>query len=179
MAYLGIDPGLTGGLALVNGAGLLQVKRMSELCINGRNPKLSGALLAKWLQSQRAALHTITPEPILVFLELAQAFPDQGSASGFNYGTTFGIVIGTVEALGFPLAFVAPVKWKKDLGLIRQPKDASRQLCIRTWPERADWFDHKYDCGVADAACIAEWARTRPSMPLEGPRKPQDAKTGS
>lgn len=169
MIYLGVDPGLTGGLALVNGAGLLSVKRMAELVIDGRHPKLSGALLAAWLTGQWSALQTLEPTGVAAFIERAQAFPQEGVSSAFNYGTTWGIVIGVVEAMGLPLAFVPPATWKKAMGLAGLPKDAARQMAVQTWPQRASWFDRKYDCGLADAALIAEWARTRAGMAREGP----------
>jgi crossover junction endodeoxyribonuclease RuvC len=164
LTYLGIDPGLSGGLALVNGAGILQVKRMTELRRQDReNPKLSGALLAKWLISQRLAMQTLEPQPILAFIEWVHGFPGESVTSAFTFGSTFGITIGVLEALQFPLAFVSPMTWKRDLGLLKQPKDASRQLAIKTWPASAGLFTRKLDGDVAEAALIAEWARTRPA----------------
>ena len=63
-----------------------------------------------------------------------------------------------VEALGLPLSFVSPVKWKKDLGLWGRDKDRSRQLAAETWPARAGWFARRGDDGIAEAALIALWA---------------------
>ena len=90
MAWIGIDPGLHGGIAVLDTAELLIVRPMAEMVFkDGRNPKLSGALLAEWLSAQRAALRTLEhPCPLFVCVEQSQAFPKQGVCSAFNYGSS-------------------------------------------------------------------------------------------
>ena len=47
-----------------------------------------------------------------VFVEKAQPMPKQGVVSMFNYGKTYGIVLGVLSALEIPYTLVTPQAWK-------------------------------------------------------------------
>ena len=47
-----------------------------------------------------------------VVVEKVNAMPGQGVTSMFNFGQTFGAIKGICAALGLPIFFVTPSKWK-------------------------------------------------------------------
>ena len=67
-------------------------------------------------------------------MEQVNAMPGQGVTSMFNFGQTFGAIKGICAALGLPIYFVRPAKWKKHFDLINSSKDASRTKVIEMYP---------------------------------------------
>jgi crossover junction endodeoxyribonuclease RuvC len=82
----------------------------------------------------------------------------QGQAAGaaFNFGRAAGAVEYTMVTLGMRLVRVAPITWKKRLG-IRGGKDDSRAAALRLWPGMAERFKRVKDDGRAEAGLIGHW----------------------
>ena len=81
--------------------------------------------------------------------------PGQGVTSMFNFGQSFGVIKGICAALGLPIHFVRPMKWKKHFNLIKTNKDASRTKVIEIYPEISSKLHRKKDSNRADAILIA------------------------
>ena len=73
-------------------------------------------------------------EDVSVVVEQVNAMPGQGVTSMFNFGQTFGAIKGVCAALGLPIFFVRPSKWKKHFELINSSKDSSRTKAIEMYP---------------------------------------------
>lgn len=145
---IGIDPGATSGaIACFVDSELLDAIDMP--CADGI---VSGVLLAYELRQFATAGFDDRPT---VVIERVHAMPGNGAVSMFKFGRSLGVIEGVVAALGWPIIWVTPQAWKKHHGLLRQDKDAARMLALETWPEHADTFRRKKDCGRADAALIA------------------------
>jgi crossover junction endodeoxyribonuclease RuvC len=95
-------------------------------------------------------------QPDACVIELVSSRPGQGVASMFNFGVSFGVVKGVVQALNIPVHYVTPTKWKKYFSL-SSDKEESRRRAIDLWPESADRFSRKRDDGRAEAALMAKW----------------------
>ena len=150
-AFIGIDPGQTGGLALINAQGeLIDVQQMPAI-----DNEVSGLLLAALLHDWRDMVQDQTR----VFIEQVHSMPGQGVSSVFKFGKNFGIALGVVQAMGLPLERVTPQAWKKTFVLIGKDKDASRGKATELWPSMADRWKTKNRNGLSDAALIAEHAR--------------------
>ena len=150
--FIGIDPGQTGGLALVNAKGrLLKVAPM---------PAIAGEVVASGVADllRTWTLGAEERQPTVI-LEQVGSMPGQGVASTFKFGKSFGILIGVAQALDMPTERVRPQKWKKEFELIGKDKDASRHKATELWPSMADNWKLKKDNGKSDAALIAEWGR--------------------
>lgn len=151
---LGIDPGVSGAVAVVNDAGeLVQVVDMPVFKIGGKS-KIDvhqlGDILAR-AGGDKAVV------------ELVGAMPGQGVTSMFTFGFATGAVHGAIGALGLPLDTVTPQKWKAHFRLSKD-KDEARQLATRKWPHGP--FARKMDAGRAEAALIALYAvETNPIKP--------------
>ena len=78
--------------------------------------------------------NTNVDEEVAVIVEQVNAMPGQGVTSMFNFGQTFGAIKGVCAALGLPIFFVRPSKWKKHFELINSSKDASRTKVIEMYP---------------------------------------------
>ena len=96
-------------------------------------------------------------EETIVVVEHVNAMPGQGVTSMFNFGQTFGAIKGICAAIGLPIFFVRPAKWKKHFDLINSSKDASRTKAIEMYPLISDQLAKKKDVNKADAILIARY----------------------
>lgn len=142
---IGIDPGRTGGFALLEESGLT-IKPMPD------NPVGIRALLGG---SQTKH----------VFLEKASTHPRDGRVGAFNYGHHNGVLEGILVALHVPYTLVPPVVWAKvmhagtDSGV--DTKKRSVQAFMRLFPNVTMTFGKatKPHLGAVEAALIAEYGR--------------------
>ena len=147
---IGIDPGLTGGIAILDSRNkeLIRVEDMPIIPEGGKK-KVSGHGLMKIIGGY-------TRQDVqMVYLEKVGARPGQGVVSMFNFGRSYGAIESAVSVLGFPLTYVTPQRWKRSAGLVGSPKDASRGKVLDLYPE-AD-VHRKKDNGRADAVLIARY----------------------
>ena len=94
-----------------------------------------------------------------VFVEKAQPMPKQGVVSMFNYGKTYGIVLGVLSALEIPYTLVTPQAWKKEvLSSMEKDKVASIIRCQQLYPHLKF---KKTDHGKAEALLIAYYGETK------------------
>ena len=96
-------------------------------------------------------------EDVAVIVEQVNAMPGQGVTSMFNFGQTFGAIKGVCAALGLPIFFVRPSKWKKHFELINSSKDASRTKAIEMYPNLSHKLARKKDVNKSDAILIARY----------------------
>jgi crossover junction endodeoxyribonuclease RuvC len=149
-AWVGIDPGQTGGLALISGAELLDVVPMPVI-----DKEVMGGQIAEILRAWRRS-----QEEISVCIEQVGSMPKQGVASTFKFGKSFGIALGVVSAMGLPMVRMRPQKWRGIMGLPTPAnKNHSRLLSTELWPSMSEHWKLKNQDGKAEAALIAEAAR--------------------
>lgn len=144
----GIDPGASGALAFLfsDHQSTVSVEDMPLV-----NKKVCPAQLAEMLRVMK---------PDVVYVEEVHAMPKQGVTSMFNFGVTFGVTKGVIQALGIRVEFVTPKQWKKHFAL-NSDKEKSRELALRLWPARAELFKRKKDENRAEAALIALYGLRR------------------
>lgn len=143
MRIVGIDPGLTGALALLHEEGL-DVADMPV--VDGRvNPYGLTEILVGWGAVDQ------------VVVESQQAYPRQGVSSSFRTGVGYGAVLGVLAVLQRRLVHVTAGKWTNDLR-VGSDKDAHRRRAMELFPEHASLFARKKDDGRADAVLIAAHA---------------------
>lgn len=140
---LGVDPGLTGGIALVTLDGNLQWAE--DMPVIDKN--VSATLLFQRLSGLyiKAAV-----------VERVASMPGQGVSTTFKFGKGYGQVLGVISALEIPLVEPTPTQWKHDMSLSKD-KDLSRAVAVKVWPKHAERFKRKLDNGRAEAALLALW----------------------
>lgn len=153
MIYIGIDPGQTGGLAVifdeenraeVFDAPTFKVDKKTKLDVN----------------SMSALLKRFIGVDTLVTMESVHSMPKQGVASSFNFGEGFGMWKGIISAYSLPLELPSPQRWKKamlaDQG---KDKDASRFKAMQLFPELTERLKLKKHDGRAESLLLAEYGR--------------------
>lgn len=152
MNYIGVDPGLTGGLAALTSQGII-LKIMPAVPVGKRN-QIDEKAVVDWFR-------LFADQPTRIYIELVHAMPKQGVVSMFTFGTGWGLVRGICAGLGLSYELVRPQEWKKTV-LIGQPKGSDYLVASRLWPN-AEWLASKrckkpHD-GLVHAALIAEYGR--------------------
>ena len=131
MKIIGIDPGLSGAIAILENNKVLRIFDMPVMSEGKKNKRqINSALLVNILKDNIS-----NNEEISVVIEQVNAMPGQGVTSMFNFGQTFGAIKGICAALQLPIFFVRPSKWKKHFELINSSKDASRTKAIEMYPK--------------------------------------------
>ena len=153
MIIIGIDPGLSGALAILKDSKVLKIFDMPVMSEGKKNKKqLNSAQLVSILK-----VNMIEIDNTAVVVEQVNAMPGQGVTSMFNFGQTFGAIKGVCAALGLPIFFVRPSKWKKHFELINSSKDSSRTKAIEMYPLLSDKLSKKKDVNKSDAILIARY----------------------
>ena len=140
--YIGIDPGVSGGIAVLDESGkVLNVRKMPDtetdlfehLGICNFGPGSGGT---------RAVL------------EYVRAMPKMGVASMFEFGRGYGAVRMALLANRIPFEEVTPQKWQKTLGCrTGGNKNISKARAQELFP------GVKVTHAIADALLLAEYAR--------------------
>ena len=153
MRIFGIDPGLSGGIAILDDNKIKEIFDMPVMSDGKKNKRqLNSALLAQLFKDNIKDM-----EDTVMIVEQVYAMPGQGVTSMFNFGQTFGAIKGISAALGLPIFFVRPAKWKKHFELINSSKDASRTKAIEMYPSIAEKLSKKKDVNKSDAILIARY----------------------
>ncbi len=153
MRILGVDPGQSGGLAVLDESGQ---------CVYTAPMPLAG----KDVDFGDIARQVRCLEVTAAICEKAQAMSKkgvQGVTGAFKFGVNYGGLLGLFAALQVPLRVVTPQAWKKVILVgTSKDKDAAISYCRRAWPSESLLATPRsrvpHD-GLADALCIAEYGR--------------------
>ena len=153
MKIIGIDPGLSGGIAVLKDNKVLNIFDMPVMAEGKKSKRqLNSAQLVSLIKD-----NIKYNEEVAVIVEQVNAMPGQGVTSMFNFGQTFGAIKGVCAALELPIFFVRPSKWKKHFELINSSKDSSRTKAIEMYPLLSGDLAKKKDVNKSDAILIARF----------------------
>jgi len=142
---IGIDPGLSGAIALLRNGEYAEVWDMPTMGRgSGTKQQINAAEVGNLLREC---------PPCTAYMELVGAMPGQGVSSMFNFGKAAGAVLGALGALQFPVVEVTPVRWKRTFDLIGKDKDMARTVAQQLMPQAP--LSLKKHCGRADALLLA------------------------
>lgn len=146
MIYIGIDPGLRGGWAIMWDDGSVEV-----------HPWDDKQFIVSMEEIWRDGIDCRCA------LEKVGAMPGNGSVSMFKFGQSFGFIIGVLTALKIPFQLVPPRVWKKEFSLDND-KQKSIETAQRLFPgvnflptERS----RKPSDGMCESALLMEYARRK------------------
>lgn len=158
---LGIDPGLTGAIALYDPAmpGVAVVRDMPAV-----HKTVDSAELA-------AIIRDLAPD--MVVLEEVGPMPRDGVRQAFSFGQSYATARTVALMLEIPLHLVRPQAWK---GHFRLPggdvgKELARALALRRFPASAKSFSLKKHHNRAEAALIALYGAEK-LLPAGSPHDP-------
>ena len=153
MKIIGIDPGLSGAIAVMHDKKVINMYDMPVMAEGKKNKRqLNSSQLVNIIKE-----NINEDEDTIVVVEQVNAMPGQGVTSMFNFGQTFGAIKGVCAALRLPIFFVRPSKWKKHFELINSSKDASRTKVIEMYPALSSQLAKKRDVNKSDAVLIAKF----------------------
>jgi len=153
MKIIGIDPGLSGAIAILEDSKVQYIFDMPVMPEGKKNKRqLNSAQMVKLIKDNISK-----DEEVCVVVEQVNAMPGQGVTSMFNFGQSFGAIKGICAAIGLPIFFVRPSKWKKHFELINSSKDSSRTKAIEMYPALSDQLKRKKDVNKSDAILIARF----------------------
>ena len=136
--YLGIDPGISGGIALLSANG--DVVDLSPM------PDTEKDVVDH--------LRELSPRVKYAVLEKVGPMPKQGIASTAKFMKQYGVLIGVLFALDIRFEDVRPQVWQHALNCrTGGDKNVSKRKAQQLFPQQ------KITHAVADAALIAEYAR--------------------
>ena len=153
MIIIGIDPGISGAISIIENKKILEVYDMPTMIDGKKNKRQINSAQVTNIIKERLN----NDNKVVVVVEQVNAMPGQGVTSMFNFGQSFGVIKGICAALSLPIYFVRPSKWKKHFNLIKTNKDASRTKVIEIYPEISSKLYRKKDSNKADAILIARY----------------------
>jgi hypothetical protein len=152
---VGIDPGLTGAVAVLAPDGSLEgvydVPTLTLKTTRGQKQEYD-------LPGMVALLAPYTGSQAHIIVEASQAMPGQGVRSTWTTGYGYGVWLGVLAALQCPYYKVRPQIWKRALGLGKD-KEQARLRAQQLYPA-ADLRLRKHH-GRAEALLLAYYAHNR------------------
>ena len=161
--FVGIDPGLSGGLAAIDGVGrIVDVMPMPRL--NGSSGPLDMHAIKSWFSTLKKR------GDVVAALERVSARPGEGVKSTLTAGVNWGFLKGMLIAISARHSEPTPQQWKKELGLPKrtgkerkQAKQDAIALATQLFPgiDLTPGRRRVPHDGMADAVLVAEYARRR------------------
>lgn len=143
MRHIGIDPGVNGGIAVLDDSGtVISLRKMPE------TPQDLLEHLAQFTGDSRCTL------------EKVGGMPGNGGSAMFNFGKGYGHLEMALMALKIPTESVTPQKWEKSYQL-----GSSRGVPKTEWKNKLKakaqqmFPSQKITLAVCDALLIAEYGR--------------------
>lgn len=150
MLIIGIDPGLDGGIAVIDGNHLELIETIPTKKKTGFiKRQVDGTELARILRPFNDAE---------VWLESVASRPGQGVASVFSFGDTYGCIRGVLEALNFKVNTVTPKKWKTSLK-VSSKEDSLKAIKVSVLGVGINL--RKKDHNLAEAMLIALYGKAQ------------------
>lgn len=154
--YIGIDPGRTGAIVVLDAEGKLISASLCPCTAKDYDDVAMSRLIA---------LATVG-EDAFAGLERVGTRPGESLRGAFTFGEGVGIWRGALAGEMIGWKFVMPQAWQqRALSGERRPKvrkelkDAITRSAMRRWPELSERLALKKNQGIADAAWIAEHTR--------------------
>jgi crossover junction endodeoxyribonuclease RuvC len=146
MLFAGIDPGKNGAIVYIENNKIVKQARLRDVADIYRD--------------------ILSMSPHYVAIEKAQSYPKQGIASAFNYGQSYGILLGVLIASGITYTQVSPAHWHRFYQELfptaLRDKQSAYLWAKKLWP--MEIFTPK-SCrkphdGIIDAALLAHFGAT-------------------
>jgi crossover junction endodeoxyribonuclease RuvC len=153
---LGVDPGLTGAVAVFCENAFMRVFDMPVVPVtrNGRHKHEFNPYALKIELYRLGAGGAV----IRAWQELVNAMPAQGVTSSFTFGWTAGGIYTALACAGASVQFVQPAAWKRFFGLKSgAAKDESVRLATQLYPTAAEFLTLKKHDGRAEAILIGRY----------------------
>jgi hypothetical protein len=153
MIILAIDPGISGALAFYD----TSTKDLDVMDM----PVLDGDVNPHEIRA-----HILNFYPHIAIIEQVSPMPKEGVHSVWRFSAAFTTACVVMKIMNIPLILVPPTKWKRAMNLKggKEGKEQARERAIETFPIFAGRFNLKKHHGRAEAAMLAVYASTLPTV---------------
>ena len=157
MLTIGIDCGLTGGIACLREDGSLVDADYLPIVSYHSRKWVDAPVLLGMLRKMRQGL------PARAVVENIHAMPKMGAVANNSKGMTLGSTLATLQLAGCGIELVEPSVWKRAQGLLMpgasdtQKKQASLRRARLLYPRAP--LERACDDGIAEAILIAHYAQ--------------------
>lgn len=159
-AVLGIDPGLSGAVALY----LVEDDQMfvGDVPVHElrRNGKLRREVDVHGLANMLAECAKHRPT---VWIEHVSSMPGEGAVGAFTFGKVVGLLTGICVANQLVVERVTPSVWKRAM-VVPADKDATRARASQLLPQHSHIWPLKKHDGRAEGALIALYGSMQPNL---------------
>lgn len=143
MVFIGVDPGQSGGIAILNADGSILDVFPMPATDQDLLDKLTPRVL---MEGTGGRVHAV--------LERAGVMPKQGIVSAFTYGQNVGALKMALASAWIPFDQAAPAVWQRAMQcLSRGDKNITKRRAQQLFPQT------KVTHAIADALLIAEYCR--------------------
>ena len=144
--YIGIDPGISGGIAVIDTKGKMKAYKC---------PRSSDdmALLFQMCIGRTA------PKNIKLLMERVWARPTNAVRAAFSYGTNYGQWLGIAASHEITMNTVIPVEWIKWVGCPKALKKDVRKRWLKEKARELYPNINKLTLATSDAILITHYAR--------------------
>ena len=158
--FIGIDPGLQGGIAIINDYPEIVDSLKMPIISQGKKKVYNHLALRQFFVRFEASHY-------YAILEQQQPMPKQGVTSMFSIGYGFGALKQCLVDFAIPHEVVRAQVWQKEFGISGRKgntKAQALQICQDLFPSTnllATKRSKKPHEGIVDALLISEYARRR------------------
>ena len=173
MIVLGIDPGKSGGLAIIAGLPMQKPRIIDCIDVPTDDDGVDALAVISFIQQNPpdlAYIERVSPMPSLPENSKGGRRQGMGATSAFNFGGAVFTLRTCVIGLGLRLVRIEPTQWKKFHGLSklvdpangarleqRKVKEAGRQRALALFTNGAAYFPNIGHHNRAEAALIAAY----------------------
>ena len=147
MVYVGIDPGINGGICLIIPKTISAGVSHIETYKCPATIRDMADILDDWIDPA---------SNVRAVIEKVHAFPGQGVTSMFNFGKNYGTWLGILSGLRIPYVEVSPQKWMKVYGTM--PRDKTKRKNHLKGLAQSMYPNEKITLKTADAVLLAHFS---------------------
>ena len=143
--YVGVDPGVNGGIALVNRAGKVVVVSKMHF-----TPQEVALFFREWKDSIKICL-----------LERVGVMPGQGVSSSGKFMKNYGLLQGILYALEIPFVQMQPHRWQQALKIVKRDNTKPQSVHKNKLKRKAERLfpEETITLKTADALLLAALCR--------------------
>jgi len=170
-AYIGIDPGLSGVMAVLFAGSALPRPRIElhpaptvRVKVRKARSKKSGVRVEYDVHEFRQLLKPFEGRNVIAGIEHLRGYPGASSQAVFGMGYGFGLWVMALATCQIPYTLVPPQTWKRALSVLGkpgQPDQERKAATVLRAKQLFPWIDlpYKKDHNSADALLLAEYMR--------------------
>ena len=144
--YIGIDPGVSGGIAVINSRGIMKAYKC---------PRTSEDISLLF----RIIIGKTAPTKINLLMERVWARPGNAVRAAFTYGVNYGQWLGIASSHEVKMNTIIPLKWMEAVGCPKSLKKNIRKKWLKDKARELYPKVNKLTLATSDAILITHCAR--------------------